>query len=147
MAAISLKKEEIHMMRGSVLSLVDFIYKNRFRMQQDDGRQLQNHLNYTLDILSAMENKLAVQMSEPCYSPSCYNTGNPNPQGKTVLYDLKGKTSVVDPTTLPRTNDGWEQQFDTRLLMNPPCYTIPPQNLTNISTIRKASDAQRLKTL
>jgi hypothetical protein len=147
MATTAIKMEEIDLMRGNLLALVDYVYKNRFRMQQDDGRQLDNHLKYALTILSNMSNKLQVQLSEPCYSPSCHNTGASSPyrngqSGQTVLYDQQGNTTIVNKDRLPRTGDGWEQQFDSTLLLNPPCYTIPPQNLTNISTIRKAAARQ-----
>ena len=149
MASISLKMSEIEMMRGNLLALNDFVYKNRFNMQQDDGRQLMNHFNYALDILSTMANKLSIQLTEACYSPSCYTDGVTKPYGKTLLYDLNnsGRTVIVSPATLPRTTDGWERQFDDKLLLNPPCYTIPPQNLTNIQKIRHASEANRLQSL
>ena len=137
MAGISLKMSEIEMMRGNLLALNDFVYKNRFNMQQEDGRQLMNHFNYALDILSTMANKVYIQLSEG--EPGC----------KTLIYDLNnsGRTTVVTSDTLPRTTDGWEKQFDDSLLMNPPCYNFPPQNLSNIQKIRTASTAQRLNTL
>ena len=135
MAAISLKLSEIEMMRGNLLALNDFVYKNRFNMQQDDGRQLMNHFNYALDILSTMANKVSIQMAAPA--------------GQSLIYDLNnsGRSTIVTPGTLPRTTDGWEQQFDDKLLLNPPCYNLPPQNLSNIQKIRTASTAQRLNTL
>ena len=149
MAGISLKMSEIEMMRGNLLALNDFVYKNRFNMQQDDGRQLMNHFNYALDILSTMANKVSIQVTEACYSPVCYTNGVAEPRGKTLIYDLNnsGRTMIVTPDTLPRTTDGWEKQFDDKLLMNPPCYTFPPQNVSNIQKIRTASTAQRLNSL
>jgi hypothetical protein len=141
MATIGLKMEEIDMMRGNLLAMVDFIYKNRFRMDTQDGKQLTNHLQYSLDILSTISNKLQVQLSEPCYSPSCYNTGAATPNGpRTLIYTKDGTTRIVDAETLPRTNDGWEAQFDSTLLLNPPCFTMPPQNVTNLSTLRRTAN-------
>lgn len=140
MAATPIKMEEIDMMRGNILALVDFVYKNRYRMQTEDGKQLTNHLQYSLNVLGNMSNKLQVQLSEPCYSPSCYNTGAAGVKApRTVVYNSDGTSRIVDAQTLPRTNDGWEAQFDSKLLLNPPCYTVPPQTVSNLSTLRKAA--------
>ena len=40
----------------------------------------------------------------------------------------------------PRQRQQWEAQFDESLNLNPPCYIMPPQNLTNIALIKKRTD-------
>lgn len=65
-------------------------------------------------------------------------------QGPKVQYNKDGTTRIVQANQVNSTGEGWEGQFDQNLLINPPCYVMPPQNLSSIDTIRRATACNRI---
>jgi hypothetical protein len=124
---------EIESMRKGVLTLLSTIERNKYRMLTQDFNQLNNHLRYSLNILGNMTNILTVEKSDP------YSSGSAGVQKKTVVYNADGTTKIIDSASVHTTGEEWEQQFDAGLLMNPPCYSMPPQSLTSIPHIKRAS--------
>ena len=122
---------EIESMRKSVLGLLSNIERNKYRILTQDFNQLNNHLRYTLNILGNMTNILTVEKSDPYASSSAGVSKN----SKTVVYNADGTTKIIDSASVHTTGEDWEQQFDAGLLMNPPCYQIPPQSLTSIPRV------------
>jgi hypothetical protein len=134
-----LSMKEISMMKGTLLQLINYVDDNRHRMRQEDRKQLANHLNYALNTLGNMSNSLDVQMSQPCWGASCPTDPvrpGEKPQTKFMMYNRDGTSTVLDKKDLPRTKDDWEMQFDESLLLRPPCYQMPPQNVTDLGRLR-----------
>jgi len=136
---MSLSLDEINMLKTKVLEVLNYVETNKSRIRSEDKKQIHNHLNYTLNTLGNMSNSAIVQASEPCYGSAS--------SSKTIIYNKDGTSRIIDPTNIPRTNDGWEAQFDSSLLMKPPCFQLPPQNITNIKQLKQASEWHRLKAL
>ena len=126
---------EIDAMRQQVLKLLSTIERNKYRIMTHDFNQLNNHLKYTLNTLGNMSNILTVERSDPVYGSAASATG----QGKMVVYNPDGTTKIINSSTVHTTGEDWERQFDAGLLMRPPCFQVPPQNLTSIPKIKAAA--------
>ena len=140
---MSITQEEINGMSSQVISILNYIETHKRRIPTHDQRQLANHLTYVLNTLGNMSNTLAIEKSDPYFSRSGSNTA----PARKVVYNPDGTTRIVSAKEVATTGDGWEAQFDEGLLMNPPCYQMPPQNLTSISRIKKATEWNRMKDL
>lgn len=139
----SLSFEEIEGMRNQVISLLSTINTNKYRIMTHDYRQLNNHLQYTLTTLGNMHNILAVERSDPYGIQQAQASGvqgQGQAQGKKIVYNSDGTTRIIDGNQVNSTGEDWEKQFDEGLLMRPPCFQVPPQNLTSIQRIRQASN-------
>jgi hypothetical protein len=122
-----LSTKEIGKVKGSVVAILDYLHTNKSRILPEDYRQLGNHLQYCLTTLTNMDNVLLADQ------PSATGVA------RTLVYNPDGTTRFVDAKSLNTTGDGWEQQFSTGLLQNPPCFIMPPQSVTHIPQIRKAA--------
>jgi hypothetical protein len=136
----SLSFEEIEGMRTQVLNILSNLNTNKHRIMTHDFRQLNNHLQYALNTLGNMHNILAVEQSDPYGSQQSDYSQVSGLKGKKVLYNPDGTTRIVDNSDSLGRGEDWEKQFDEGLLMRPPCFQIPPQNLTSIPRIRQASN-------
>lgn len=136
-----LSQNEIQELQRDVLNILQKLEPVKHRIAPQDHRQLVNHLQYTLTTLRNMSNTIAVEQSDP------YNSMAGQLSAKRVLYNQDGTTSIVDPSSVHTTGDGWENQFDENLLLKPPCFQTPPQNLTSLKAIRNASEQRRLANL
>jgi hypothetical protein len=141
----SLSFEEIEKMRNQIITLLSTINTNKHRIMTHDFSQLNNHLQYALNTLGNMHNILAVEQSDP-YGSRQSNYSQVTGVGKKVVYNPDGTTKIING--LPdATGESWEKQFDEGLLMRPPCFQVPPQNLTSIPRIRQASKHNMLQGL
>lgn len=132
--------KEIEGMRNQVISLLSNIDTNKHRIMTHDYRQLNNHLQYVLNTLGNMHNIMAVERSDPYGSRQPDYTQVTGMNGKKVVYNPDGTTRIIDSKQVHVTGDDWERQFDEGLLMRPPCFQVPPQNMTSIPRIRQASN-------
>lgn len=132
--------KEIEGMKNRISSLLSDIHSNKHRIRSHDHRQLNNHLQYALTTLGNMQNILSVEQSDPYASRQSDYSQVTGAEGKKVVYNQDGTTRIIDSNQVHTTNEDWEKQFDQGLLMRPPCFQAPPQNLTNISRIRQASN-------
>jgi hypothetical protein len=142
---MSITQEEINGMSTKVIEILNYIETNKRRIPTHDQRQLSNHLSYVLNTLGNMSNMLAVDKSDPYFSRQG-DYGRVAPARK-VVYNPDGTTRIVSSGELSTSGDGWEAQFDEGMLMHPPCYQMPPQNITSIPRIKKATEWNRLKDL
>jgi len=138
----TLSFNEIESMRQRVLSMLSWLNTNKYRVRTHDYRQITNHLQYVLTTFGNMTNILAVEQSDPYHSQQADYTKIAAVSGKKVIYNPDGSTRVIDTEGVHTTGEDWERQFDEGLLMKPPCYQLPPQNLTDINRIRKAANHQ-----
>lgn len=136
----SLSFDEIESMRGHIITLLSTINTNKHRIMTHDYRQLNNHLQYALTTLGNMQNVLAVERSDPYGSRQADYSQVTGVEGKKVIYNPDGSTRIINSSQVHVTGEDWEKQFDEGLLMRPPCFQMPPQNLTAISRIRQASN-------
>lgn len=143
----SLTGREIEGVRSQIIKVLDYLHTNRTRIMPHDYRQLSNHLQYTLTTLTNMSNILEVEKSDPYNSYQGDYSKVTGATGRTVVYNQDGTTRIVDPRTVHTTGDGWESQFDQGLLQKPPCFVLPPQSLTSIPKIQRASEWDRVKGL
>jgi hypothetical protein len=127
-----------------VLDVLQYVEQNKHRLRSHDRVKISNHLNYALSTMDNMINIRHVEEADPYNETTGNYQLNPRMSNRTVIYNTDGTTKIVDKSKLNVTGDGWEQQFDENLLLNPPCYVMPPQNLTDINNIRKVSLQQRM---
>ncbi len=134
----TLTTKEIGGVKKNIIGILDYLHTNKSRILPEDYRQLCNHLQYSLTTLTNMDNVLLVEKSDP-YVSYRSDYSQVRAAGRTLVYNQDGTTRFVDQRDLNTTGDGWEQQFDTGLLQNPPCFMMPPQSVTHIPQIRKAA--------
>lgn len=110
-----------------------------------------NHLNFSLETLDNMVNVKRVEMADPyngwAAKPGSDYMIDPRATKRTVVYNPDGTTRIVDGSRLDSTGEEWERQFDPSQLIKPPCYMMPPQNLSSIDRIKGASSSNRVARL
>ena len=137
----SLSFGEIQSLKQQVLEIISTIETKKHKIMPHDFRQLNNNLQYTLTTLNNMHNILAVEKSDPYGSRQADYSKVAGVGGRTVVYNSDGTTRIVGSDGVNSTGEDWEKQFDEGLLMKPPCFQLPPQNLTNINRIRQAASS------
>ena len=137
----SLSFGEIQSLKQQVLGIISTIETKKHKIMPHDFRQLNNNLQYTLTTLNNMHNILAVEKSDPYGSRQADYSKVAGVGGRTVVYNSDGTTRIVGANGVSSTGEDWEKQFDEGLLMKPPCFQLPPQNLTNINRIRQAASS------
>ena len=141
----TLSKSDIYGLEQDVLAILKKIETKKYKIQNSDFRQLTNHLQYCLTTIRNISQTLAVEKADPYNSVQADYTSTSLLTGKKIQYMPDGSVRVVDPKQFNTTGDGWENQFDESMLLKPPCFQSPPQNLTNISNIRNATEWNRIK--
>lgn len=141
----ALSIQQIDNMRYAILSNLQKLDQNKHLIRSQDRTTLVNLHNQILHIYDNMINVRQVELSDPYRSATAPNY-NKMQSMKTVVYNRDGSTRLVDPSSL-NTGEEWEQMFSPSMLINPPCYQMPPQTLTNIQRIKTASEFSRLKGL
>lgn len=145
---LSLKK--IDEMRKNLLDNLRLIEQNKHLIKSHDRMKLMNHHNYALQTLDNMVSIRKVEMSNPYYQGMAPMTKGSQSYrikphtNRTIVYNKDGSTTFVNNNQINTTGEEWETQFDQSQLINPPCYVMPAQSLTNISKIRQAGEEQRL---
>jgi hypothetical protein len=141
----NLTLNEITGLQGKVLAIIDEVYTNKGRIETSAYKELNNHLQYVMTVLRNMATTQVVEKSDPYNSFQSDYTGVTGYTGSKVLYNADGTTRLTRQP--PTTGQGWELQFDESQLMNPPCFMVPPQNLTSIPAIRRADRWRRVNNL
>lgn len=141
-----ISQNEIQGLQQDVLNILAKIEPLKYRINTQDHRQLVNHLQYTLTTLRNMSNTVHVEQSDP-YNSSHLDYAATSASGQKLVYNPDGTTRIVNSATLHTTGEGWESQFDESTLMKPPCFMVPPQNVTGLRNIRQASEFRRVADL
>ena len=130
----ALPVSEIDRMRTRIIENIAELNLKRSTMLPNDFTLLMNTHQYALNLYNNMINTKKVEQQDP-YAPKhdCYkknkNLLDPYKGKTTIVYNQDGTTKIVSESELCRTNDEWESQFDPSLLLNPPSYVFPPQNV------------------
>lgn len=140
-----LNSNEVLDLEKQVLNIIAKVESKKYKMHNNDFRQLTNHLQYCLTTIRNISQTMAVEQSDPYNSYMQDYTRVSNLEGKKVQYLPNGSVKIVASSSLNTTGDGWENQFDESMLMRPPVFSTPPQNLTNINTIRQANEWNRVR--
>lgn len=144
--------QEIDQMRKRILENLKEIELKKHLIQSHDRTKLTNHHNYILNTLDNMINTGLIEQHDP-YNLGVYETStnqyllDPALAKKNVIYNKDGSTSLVGENQVHSTGDEWERQFDSSLLLNPPCYTLPPQGITDLNHVRQSSKGRRMNSL
>lgn len=142
----NLTNKDVLELERDVLSIIQKIEKQKYVLQNGDFRQLNNHLQYCLTTIRNISQTLSVQQADPYNAFQADYTSTSGLSGKKVTYMPDGTVRIVDPKSLNVTGDDWEKQFDESMLMRPPCFQTPPQNLTHLKSIRQANEWNRIST-
>lgn len=140
-----LSTSDINELEQGVLNLIKKLDDKKYKIQNADFRQLNNHLQYCLTTIRNVSQTLAVEKADPYNSVQADYTSSSLLTGKKIQYMPDGSIRVIDPKQVHTTGDGWENQFDESMLLKPPCFQSPPQNLTSITNIKKATEWNRVK--
>lgn len=143
----SLTQNDIQSLQDDILKVIEKIDKKKYQMRNEDYRQLNNHLQYTLTTLRNMSNTIFVEKADPYSGYQSDYTTIGAVGGKKLTYNADGSTKIIDSRAFHTTGEGWENQFDESMLMKPPCFQVPPQNLTSLPTIQKACQYNRMNRL
>ena len=138
----TLKVQEIDVMRMKVIEVLKYVEQNKHRIRSHDRTKINNHMNYGLATMDNMINIRHVEDADPYNQPQANYNMNPRSTDRTVVYNNDGTSKIIDKSKLT-TGEGWETQFDEGLLLRPPCYSMPPQNITDINRIKNVSAHQR----
>ena len=143
---------ELDIFRKRILENLKELELKKHLIQSEDRVKLMNHHNYILTTLDNMIHTGMIEAHDP-YNQGIYETSknqyllDPALSKKTVIYNKDGSTSLVESSNLHTTGQEWKRQFDSSLLLNPPCYTIPPQGVTDLNHVRQSSPHQRIQSL
>jgi hypothetical protein len=143
----NISSKEVLELEQDVLNLLKKVDQKKYYLHNGDFRQLNNHLQYCLTTIRNISQTLSVQQADPYNSFQADYTASSGLVGKKVQYMPDGTVRVVDPKTLLSTGDGWENQFDESMLLRPPCFQSPPQNLTRLNSIHQATEWNRLQSV
>lgn len=146
----TLSLTEIDKFRNGIISLLRDLELKKYQIRSHDHTKLVNHLNFSLEVLDNMVNIKRVEMADPYNHWNAQPTTNymldPRADVKNVIYNPDGTTRIIDSMTRPTITEEWQRQFDESQLINPPCYMMPPQNLSSIPRIKQATLENRLAT-
>jgi hypothetical protein len=140
----NLSSTDVLELERDVLAIIKKVDDKKYYLQNGDFRQLTNHLQYCLTTVRNISQTLAVQQADPYNAFQADYTSTNGMTGKKIQYMPDGSVRIVDAKAFNTTGDGWENQFDESMLMRPPCFQTPPQNLTNLSSIRQATEWNRI---
>lgn len=147
---MSLQIGKIDKMRLRILKNLQELEEYKHLIRSHDLTKLRNHHNFILSTFDNMINIKKVEQSDP-WNNMQYAHNKTKVHGssssKTVVYNSDGTTRVVSNKELAATGEGWEHQFDESMLVNPPCYIMPPQYLSSISKIRSSGKHDRMNGL
>lgn len=143
----SIPSKDVLDLEQGVLNLLSKVDQQKYYLQNGDYRQLTNHLQFCLTTIRNISQTLAVQQADPYNAFQADYTSASGMSGKKVKYMPDGSVMIVDAKSLNTTGDGWENQFDESMLIRPPCFQSPPQNLTNLKSVRQATEWNRLKSV
>ena len=134
---ISFKK--IDEMRVNILKNLKLIESNKHLIRTHDKNILMNYHNFILNTFDNMINILKVENADPyAHTNMNDNLNFSNGVTSTVLYNIDGTSKVINKRNIINSNNDWERQFDENI-MNPPCYSMPPQSLTYIPKIKNST--------
>lgn len=138
----TLSVEQIDEMRKPILASISNLNNKKSLIRPNDFATLSNYYQYILNILNNMVNTKNVEMANQWGTPSMKagNSSyklNPYQGNQRIISNLDGTTKIVEGHELANQQNEWETQFSESLLLNPPMYTYPPQNVYDISAAKK----------
>ena len=148
---MSLQIGKIDKLRLRILKNLQELEEYKHLIRSHDLTKLKNHHNFILSTFDNMINIKKVEQSDPWnnmqHAPNHSGSNSHSDSAKTVIYNSDGTTKVVSNKELASTGEGWEHQFDSSMLVNPPCYIMPPQYLSSINKIKSSGRHDRMKGL
>ena len=150
---MSLQISKIDKLRLRILKNLQELEENKHLIRSHDLTKLKNHHNFILSTFDNMINIKKVEQSDPwnnmqhADASASASASAVRNSAKTVVYNSDGTTRVVSNKELASTGEGWEHQFDPSMLVNPPCYIMPPQYLSSIKKIRSSGKQDRMRGL
>lgn len=144
----TLSLPEIDEFRNGIIALLKHLELKKQLIRSHDRTKLVNHLNFSLEVLDNMVNIKKVEMADPYNRWNAQPTTNymldPRANIKNVIYNPDGTTRIIDNASRPTNQEEWTRVFDESQLINPPCFMMPPQNLSSIQRIKSANLENRL---
>ena len=134
----SLTIEEINVMRQRVIDNLADLNLKKHKMKPNDFTTLMNYHKYVLNTMNNMVNVKTVEMNN-AYGKrvgSNYQKGQYEQNNKRVVTNYDGTTSVVDVSQLKESTEEWAAPFSQTLLVNPPSFIYPPQNVYTVPAKR-----------
>ena len=139
---------DIDKMRKRIMDNIAELNLKRNLMLPSDFTQLMNHHQYILNIYNNIINVKKVEQSDP-FAPSYQGwvkqqyQADPNKGKQILIYNPDGTTRFIEESSLCK-NEEWEAQFDKSLLLNPPSYVYPPNNVYNINLVKRMGNPQNI---
>jgi hypothetical protein len=132
-----LTQSDIDGLETRIVQVLSQVESKKHGITSYDFNQLNNHLQMCLTVFRNIRNNLTVQASDTYggYNQNYTGIG----QSPKIFYNTDGTTKIVNGNTPETTNEEWEKQFDQSLLINPPCFIVPPQNITSVPRLRQAA--------
>ena len=144
----TLSVAEIDQLRKPILAAISQLNTKKSMIRPNDFAQLSNYYQYILNTLNNMVNTKNVEMANPYGQPSL-KAGhsnyilNPYQGNQRVISNPDGTTRIVEGHEIANQKNEWEAQFSESLLLNPPMYTYPPQNVYDISAAKNMRQQNR----
>lgn len=135
----TLNLKSLDSLRGRIIQNLKDIELSKHLIRTHDRTKLMNDHNQILMTLDNMINIKKVEMNDPYNMGGSVKEMDPRKSHRTVIYDSSGNAVIKDEHKISMTGEQWESMFNPSLLLNPPCYQMPPQNLTDISRINKTT--------
>lgn len=136
MSTISL--DEIEVYRKRIIDNLSELNTNRYKLKPNDFTTLINYHKYILNTLNNMVNVRTVEMNNAYGKPvgSLYQKGQYEQNNMHIVTNYDGTTKVVNSTDLKQSNEEWAAPFSDSLLINPPSFIYPPQNVYTLPAKR-----------
>jgi len=134
----SLSLDEINAMRQRVIDNLADLNLKKHKMKPNDFTTLMNYHKYVLNTMNNMVNVKTVEMNN-AYGKrvgSNYQTGQYQQNNMKVVTNYDGTTTVVDVSQLKESNEEWAAPFSQTMLVNPPSFIYPPQNVYTVPVKR-----------
>jgi hypothetical protein len=134
----TLSIKSLDSLRERVIQNLKDIELSKHLIRTHDRTKLMNDHNQILMTLDNMINIKKVEMNDP-YNKASGAITDPRRSNRTIVYNPDGSTTIKDESKMKQLGEEWESMFDPSLLQNPPCYQMPPQNLTSIQRINRSN--------
>ena len=136
MSTISL--DEIEVFRKRIIDNLSELNTNRYKLKPNDFTTLINYHKYVLNTLNNMVNVRTVEMNNAYGKPvgSLYQKGQYEQNNMHIVTNYDGTTNVVKSTDLKQSDEEWAAPFSDSLLINPPSFINPPQNVYTLPAKR-----------
>jgi hypothetical protein len=116
-----LSQAQIQELQNDVLNVMTKVDRLKYQMRTEENRQINTYLQHAIRVLRNMSNR------EKVAPAGDFNSRNSSTK---LVYNPDGSTKLVHTSDFHTTGDGWEHQFDERMLVRAPVFMVPPQSKT-----------------